>query len=469
VVCIKSVITSGLAISRTPTTRSRWTTIATGCLLAAIAAPVSYFHVLAAAELAGTVPPLALVHSWGTDLAAPALDERGLILAAFASTVVGTKPLPALPRKRPAMPDEPVLTLRALNRTLLQRQFLLQRTNRSALEVIEHLVAMQGQDPNWPYVGLWTRKTSFGHDDLTALLHDRSVVRSTMVRATQHLASAADFAWLRPAVQPLLDRHVRASYYTEQLGDLNLDEVVKTALEFLGDRAVPRRDLSRMLTERYPGRKGAPLAGAVEVRTPLVHPAPGCTWGSWWSRPSVPVAQAQAWTGRPMDSGPGIERLILRCLAAFGPATVHDAKTWSGLNLREIRPAVEELRPQLRSYRDEQGRELLDLAAAPLADAEAPAPARFLPAYDNAILSHADRSRIIAAEDRPKVVDGAVVEPTFLIDGFVAGTWVLEGPVVRIRPFAPLAEDDAAHLHAEAERLAPFLAPGGEAPRVEMA
>jgi multisubunit Na+/H+ antiporter MnhF subunit len=113
------------------------------------------------------------------------------------------------------MPDEPVLTLRALNRTLLQRQFLLQRTDRSALEVIEHLVAMQGQDPNWPYVGLWTRKTSFGHDDLTALLHDRSVVRSTMVRATQHLASAADFAWLRPAGEPRRERQTAHMTMTE--------------------------------------------------------------------------------------------------------------------------------------------------------------------------------------------------------------------------------------------------------------
>lgn len=362
----------------------------------------------------------------------------------------------------------PALSNRTLNRTLLERQFLLRRTNRPAVEVIRHLVAMQGQEPNWPYVGLWTRVAGFTREDLTALLHDRKVVRATMVRVTQHLATAEDFAWLRPPLQPLLDRHVRARYYTEQLGDLDLREVVDAALAFLGEETKPRRDLSRMLVERYPGRKGTPLSGAVETQVALVHPPPGSTWGSWWSRPVMPLTRAETWTGLPMDPEPGVRRLVLRYLAAFGPASVHDIRTWSGLNLREIRPVVEELRPKLRSYRGEDGRELLDLAEARLADPEVPAPVRFLPAYDNLILSHADRSRVIATEDRPKVVDGAVVEPTFLVDGFVRGTWDVAGGVVKVRPFRPLEETELEEVRREAERVGEFVAAEGERGRVEV-
>nr|WP_201776652.1 crosslink repair DNA glycosylase YcaQ family protein [Allosalinactinospora lopnorensis] len=164
------------------------------------------------------------------------------------------------------MTGTPVFSQRVLNRTLLQRQFLLERTSRGVPAVIEHLVAMQAQEPNWPYVGLWTRLAGFRHEALTYLLHDGTVVRSTMLRVTQHLAGAADYAWLRPALQPLMDRHVRASYYTEQTNGLDLAEVTATAVEFLGDRTVPRRELNRMLAERYPRRKGAQLAGAVETR-----------------------------------------------------------------------------------------------------------------------------------------------------------------------------------------------------------
>nr|WP_269082861.1 crosslink repair DNA glycosylase YcaQ family protein [Allosalinactinospora lopnorensis] len=181
----------------------------------------------------------------------------------------------------------------------------------------------------------------------------------------------------------------------------------------------------------------------------------------------MPVAVARAWTGLPMDPAPGVERMVARYLAAFGPAGIRDLSTWSGLPQRLLRPAVERLGGRLRTYRDEQGRQLFDVPDAPLADPELPAPARFLPGYDNLILSHADRSRVISDAERPRVSSGAVVQPTFLVDGFVRGVWSLEGPVLRIHPFRPLPEADTAALLAEADHLAAFVADEGTEPRVE--
>lgn len=350
------------------------------------------------------------------------------------------------------------LKLRTLNRTLLERQLLVSRTKRPPLDVVRQLIAMQSQEPNWPYVGLWTRIDGFQHDDLTALLEDRSVVRSTMVRATMHLAAGDDFRWLRPIIQPIIDRHQRSPYYAEQTKGLDLEELADIARGLLADQTLPRRHLSRVLGERFPGRKGAILAGAVELHTPMVHPSPGGVWGTWGTRGGMPIALAESWLGQPMCTPPRLETMIRRYLAAFGPATVMDIQAWSGrTRLREV---VDALRPQLQVYRNEQGKELFDLPdSPPFADPDQPVPVRFIPAYDNLLLGHADRTRVISDEDRKQVMPGgAQVLPTFLVDGFVRGTWSIKDSTLRITPFRSLSKADTAAVLEEAEHLRPFIA-----------
>ncbi|MEU4392645.1 winged helix DNA-binding domain-containing protein [Kribbella sp. NPDC023855] len=349
-----------------------------------------------------------------------------------------------------------LLSRRTLNRTLLARQFLTDRTSRPVVEVIERLVAMQAQEPNWPYIGLWTRVTGFRHDDLTSLLHDRSVVRSTSLRRTQHLASSKDFRWLRPTIQPSLDSALRSPYFTEKTSGLDLDELVAAGREFLADGTLTRRELGRLFVERYPDRHGGRLASAVELKDPMVHPPPDSAWGRWGTPASVTVAFADSWIGQPLATERQLELMIRRYLAAFGPASVRDMQAWSGLTrLREI---VDGLRPTLQVFRTDQGTELFDLRDTSPADDDIPAPVRFLPAFDNVVLGHADRSRIVSDEDRKRVCPGqAWVEPTFLVDGFVRGSWSLKNSTLTIVPFRALSRGEASAVLAEAELLLPFI------------
>lgn len=349
-----------------------------------------------------------------------------------------------------------LLSQRTLNRTLLERQFLTGRTARSPLEVIEHLVAVQAQEPNWPYVGLWSRASGFRHDDLTSLLHDRTVVRSAMLRRTQHLASRNDFRWLRPTVQPIVDSALRSPYYANEIAGVDLDALVAAGRELLGDRILTRRQFGRLLAERFPGRNGGRLASTVELKVAMVHPPTEIAWGRWGNPGSVSLALAETWTGQPMAAEQRPEAMLRRYLAAFGPASVPDMQAWCGLTrLREI---VDGLRPTLRVFRDQHGRELFDLPDAPLAADDTPTPVRFLPAFDNLVLGHADRTRIMSDEDRKRVAPGqARVEPTFLVDGFVRGRWSVAGQTLTITAFRPLPKADQAAVRAEAEHLLAFI------------
>ncbi|MGV9771006.1 winged helix DNA-binding domain-containing protein [Streptosporangium sp. NPDC003464] len=356
------------------------------------------------------------------------------------------------------MTDASVLSQRTLNRTLLERQLLVRRASLSPLQAVEHLVAMQGQEPNWPYVGLWTRLAAFRHDDLTALLHDRRVVRSTVLRSTQHLVSGDDYRWLRPAVQPVLNRTARAAYFAREAAGLDLAELAAAGRELLAGRTLSRRQLARLLAERYPGRDGRVLAGAVELQVELVHPPHTGAWGGWGNRPAISVTLAEAWLGRPLEASPHVETAIGRYLAAFGPAGVMDVQAWSGLT--RLREVIDGMRSRLRVFRDEQGKELFDLPGAPLAEADMPVPVRFLPAFDNILLGHADRTRVISDEDRKRVMPGgAMVRPTFLVDGYVRGIWSMKDSTLLISPFRPLTAADATAVRGEAEDLLAFVVP----------
>ncbi|MEV6771684.1 winged helix DNA-binding domain-containing protein [Nocardia sp. NPDC051030] len=352
----------------------------------------------------------------------------------------------------------PELSLRDLNRTLLLRQHLLERVSMPVADLIRHVIAVQAQEPNWPYIGMWARLNDFRHEDLAAVLEDRTVMRATTIRRTVHLTTADDYRWLFPTVRPDPTATLGTAYFCDVMPGLDLDEFASAGRELLVGKTLPRRELGRALAERFPNRDSGKLMHLLGILHPLAHDAAAGAWGGWRGR-YVSVSLAEEWIGAPLAERPQPETMVLRYLAAFGPASVADVQAWSGTT--RLAEVLARLRPQLRVFRDDTGRELFDLPDAPLADSNTPAPVRFLPAFDNALQGHRDRSRVISAEDRAriaKVASGGV--PMYLVDGFVHGKWALEGETIRVTPWHPLSAAEEAAVQAEAERMFPILAPG---------
>jgi hypothetical protein len=315
-----------------------------------------------------------------------------------------------------------------------------------AHSVIEHLVGMQAQIPQNPYIGLWARVEGFRPQELSNLIADRQAVRIGMMRSTIHLLTARDCLELRPVYQPMLERFLHtATPFGRNLDGIDVGALVGTAKQLLEERPLTLAELGRRLAESWPDRDPTSLSYGIRHLLPLVQVPPRGLWGkSGASR----CTTAEHWLGRALAADSTPDRMILRYLAAFGPATTADVQAWSGL--RGLRPVMERLRPRLRAVQDERGRELFDVPGAPLPDPDTPAPPRFLPDYDNVLLAHADRSRVIA-DGRRSVGIG---RPTVLVDGFVAATWKLDGSCLRIAPFEPL---DRTPVATEAGRLLEFL------------
>jgi hypothetical protein len=354
---------------------------------------------------------------------------------------------------RAAPPEGAVLSSRALNRALLERQLLLRRHEMTAAEALRHLVGLQAQSPNAPYVALWTRLADFDPDELASLVATRRAVRISLMRWTLHLVTARDCLTLRPIVQPAMDRRARAGL-GRWFDDSEFERLVDAGRAIVEQTPCTLGDTGRALALQWPGHEPRVLANAFSALAPLGHVPPRGIWGR---NGRAEQTTAQRWLGRPLDRGCDPDELILRYLAAFGPATAADIRTWSGLTgLAEV---IDRLRPQLRTYRDEQGRELLDVPGAPLPPADTPAPVRFLPEFDNVVHAHADHARIVRDSHHQHVLP-----KTFLLDGFVGGTWRLvrsRGTMtLEVSPFGALARDERVALAEEAMRLLGFLASG---------
>lgn len=360
------------------------------------------------------------------------------------------------------------LSQRQLNRALLERQLLLHRVKLPALEAIEHLVGMQAQVPTSPYIALWSRLQGFRMAEVERLLVERRAVRATMMRGTIHLVSAADAVRLRPKVQQALELDVYPNviYGKDKLAGLDMPKVLAAGRELLDERPRTAAQLRELLAPMWPERDPAALAYAVRVLLPVVHVPPRGIWGR-----SGPIAFApmDSWLGEPQHPEGTPDELVLRYLTAFGPATPADAQTWSGL--RGLREVFERLR--LRTFSDERGRELFDVEDGPLPDPDTPAPPRLLPDFDNVLLSHADRSRVISAEYR-RAIQGrnGVLPGAFLVDGVMRGSWTTERgkgtATLTIRPFERLAKRDRSTLEQEAHRLLAWTDPDAETRDVRM-
>ncbi|GIG00781.1 winged helix DNA-binding domain-containing protein [Catellatospora citrea] len=351
-----------------------------------------------------------------------------------------------------------MLTRRDLNRALLARQLLLERSPLGPLEAIEHLAGLPAQSPNPPYLGLWTRLREFRIEDLSELVTARAAVRVGLMRATPHLVSARDARGLRPLLQGVQERHLSAAF-RDRLRGADLGEIAAAGRALVEQRPYTVKELGVALAERWPDADPAALGAAARAGLPLVQVPPHGLWGAV-GQPAYTTAEH--WLGAGDGPQATVDDLVLRYLAAFGPATVRDMQAWSGLGgLGEV---VDRLGDRLVADRDEQGAELLDLPDAPLPHPDTPAPARYLADFDAMLDAYDDSLRIMDDRDRRDVfaVPG-VVPGTVLVDGFVQAIWTMtrkKGAVTLVvRPLFQIPTRDVQDLTEEGERLLAFAAP----------
>lgn len=351
----------------------------------------------------------------------------------------------------------PTLTIRQLNRATLARQILLSRGTATAVAAVERLAGLQAQLARPPFVGLWTRLEGFRRGDLARPLRERQIIRATAMRGTLHLMSAADYVALRGALQPMLTKGMQA-ILRERAQDLDMDTLRAEARVFFGGKPATFDALRNHLKAKHPQADERAMAYAIRMHLPLVQVPTDDAWGF---PAASDFALADDWLGKEVPTGEApAHMLVRRYLAAFGPATSRDAQVWSGL--QSLRAAFEELRPELVTFRDERRRELFDLPDAPRPEEDTPAPVRFLPEFDNLVLAHDDRTRVIADEHRPKVtLKNLQVRATFLVDGFVAGTWKVERKkktaTLVLEPFGKLAKKTLSELEREGKELLRFV------------
>lgn len=347
-----------------------------------------------------------------------------------------------------------MLDNRTLNRTTLARQMLLERHDLEPEQAIERLVGLQAQATASPYVALWSRLADFDAHRVGTMLVDRTAVRTTLMRGTLHLVTARDCVRLRPVLQAMLTRTATAGRTPT---GMDLADLVAIAKPLLDTAPMTNAQLAAAVTERWPDHGVSGLGTVLQSLLPMVQVPPRGVFG----RSGSPLnAAAATWLGEDIPDSAPADDAVLRYLAAFGPATVADVAAWS--RLTGLRAVVDRL--DLVRYRDEAGRELLDVPDGVLTDPETPAPPRFLPDFDNVLLSHADRTRIMTDEHRKLwggVLNG-VFPPSFLLDGYLSGTWKADKGVLSITPYRKVSTKDRKALTKEGLTLLDFLAPGKE-------
>jgi hypothetical protein len=355
-----------------------------------------------------------------------------------------------------------VLSQRRLNRATLARQLLLEPAETGVVEAVERIGGLQAQEPASPFIGLWARLADFTITDLHTAIQARDVLKGSLMRATLHLVSAADFRAMWPAIVPMLER-IRRQDRIQPPSSRRLTALRRRVRSFT---STPQSLAAlRSHVGEVDGMAADEVLWWLRRRLPMAHVPTGGAW-SFGRRPMVADADAWLRDGKWALPEAGVEHLVRRYLGGFGPASLADIAQWSGLPVARLRPGVEALEAagELRRFRSEAGRSLIDLADAPLPPEDVPAPARLLPMWDSTVLAFADRTRIVSDADRLKVIarNGDTL-PTFLVDGVVAGRWWAAAEDRRTRielePFRRLAAADRRSLEGLADRLAAFVEP----------
>lgn len=343
------------------------------------------------------------------------------------------------------------------------------------LDMVHHLVGMQAQVPGDPYIGLWSRIGGFDPQAVSSAMADRRLARLGVMRTTLHLVTANDALALRAFTQPVLERTWKSSPFARHLDGLQVADVLAEGRAFLAASPATTAALGRHLAEHFPGHQANALAYSLRFLEPILQVPPR---GMWRRSHQATWTTVEAWLGRPMPSTTDDSEIVLRYLAAFGPASVRDVQAWCWRT--KLGVVLEELRPRLVTFRDANGVELFDLPDAPRPHPDTPAPVRFLPEYDNLLLSHRDRSRFAGRE----LTYDRFWHGSLLVDGVLAGTWRTRSSdrrrsdprrsdrgsfTLEVGLFEELLTADADEVEAEAARLAAFLAPESSTPEVRLA
>ena len=334
------------------------------------------------------------------------------------------------------MASERVLTRRELNRALLARQLLLERKALSATKAVERLGGLQAQSTTSPYLSLWTRLEGFERDQLVRALEGRRLVKAIIQRGTLHIVTPSDF-WAFSTARRELGGILWPPSYAARLPTARLAELAASVAAELEGVEMTFKEVRALLEpHEQPGLSPTFIWRRIQGQASIVHVPPSGIWG--YGGHGVYTAAEGTVAGRPPPPEQAFDQLVRSYLAAYGPATKQDIGQWAGIP--RIAPIAASLQRQsLRTFRDEQGRILYDLPRAPLPAADTTAPVRLVPRFDDLVLSHADRSRILGDVPPSRIVtNNGLVHATILVDGFVAGTWQLDKGRVTLEPFAPL-------------------------------
>lgn len=350
------------------------------------------------------------------------------------------------------------LSNRTLNRTLLARQLLLERTSMPIVEAVEHLGGLQAQAPIPPYLALWTRLKPYEVDALSKLITDRSLVRMTLWRGTLHLISANDVYLMRTALQPELNKWAKIVMPPATRVEIDLDKLARITREYIDAEPRTVAEIGAHLEEHFPEAKAREMSTQAQLLVPMIQVPPRGIWGVGGVPQNVAMA---SWLGRELPEQAAVPELIKRYLRAFGPATLADMQAWS--RLIGLKAHAADL--DLVEYKNEEGKVLLDVPDGVIVSEDVPAPARLLPAFDNVLLGHADRKRIMSEDARSRwgAVRNGVFPPTFLVDGFLRGTWNVvenkDAATLTIEPYFKTTKKDMAGVIREAKAVLKVMSP----------
>lgn len=350
---------------------------------------------------------------------------------------------------------------RVLNRATLARQSLLERARVDPLTLVERVAGFQAQEPATPYIAAWARLEGFDPDVMSQAVRSHDLVKAPLHRSTLHLVTADGYSGSIAALTSVL----RTRWMGEQPGRPVLRDLPELADAALAYACEPRTNLAM---RDFAGTLGEPVAADELWRRIRRYGAflmvPGDAVWSFDRRP-VHIAASARIEREPLPEDGSLAYLVRSHLRAFGPARMADVAQWSGLGVKRLMGALS-LIDDLEEHEDAQGRALLDLAGSPLPDGGVAAPARLLPMWDETLLAYQDRSRLLPAEFRKRVIAAnGDVRPTFILDGLVAGLWWTEPtgpdtdarPRIIFEPFRSITGREQAQLDAEGERLADFL------------